>query len=281
MPAESRLWTFMDEPREYALYFLEGQRLIHDIALIHPMKAQGLAYFRDVVLSIQPLIALLKPGEQLGFYIDSDEPWFRLKIETNHEGNTRCMMLPEGFDTFPEAVDGLVRVERRYAVARPPYQSVLRLEGAGLGEIVNRVLAESWQVPCATHVSPHSDQSTMLHQMPPLKSDDAARFSPEALKQRLQDLVAPMEPVLARALTEPGEIVEAFRDLGFHPLTSRHVRLGCTCSRERVVRSLRLLEDPEEVFEPGEDTIEVTCEYCKTQYSVRRAEVKDDPETVH
>ena len=98
----SRLYTFIDTSREYALYFLEGQRLIRDLALIHGVSGAGFAYFRDVVLSVQPIIALLKQGEQLGFYIDSEEPFFRLKIETGHHGVTRCTLLPENFHEFPE-----------------------------------------------------------------------------------------------------------------------------------------------------------------------------------
>ena len=281
LPAESRLWTFMDEPREYALYFLEGQRLIHDIALIHPIQGAGFACFREIVLSIQPLIALLKAGEQLGFYIDSDEPWFRLKIETNHEGHSRTTMLPEGFDQFPDTVTGLVRVERRAPTVQQPYQSVLRLDDVPLGELVNRVLRESWQVPCETHVSELADQSVMLHQMPPLRSDDPSRFTSATLKARLQELLPSLEPIFRRALSEPEEIIEAFRDLGFHPLISRDVQLGCTCSHERVIRGLLMLQEPESVFEPGEKEIEVTCEYCKAKYQIRREEVASGPETVH
>ena len=271
----------MDEPREYALYFLEGQRLIHDLALIHPIEGPGFAYFREAVLSLEPLIALIKQGEQIGFYIDSESPWFRLKIETNHEGHVRCMMLPEGFDQFPEAIDGLVRVERRFPVARQPYQSVLRLERAPLGEVVNRVLRDSWQVPCATFVSDDSDQSAMLHQMPALKSDDPSRFSLEALQERRDGLLGELRPLMARALQGEAEIAAAFGAIGFHALTVRDVTLGCTCSRERVIRSLRLLEDPEEVFEPGESSIEVTCEYCKSRYVILRHDVQEQPRTVH
>jgi molecular chaperone Hsp33 len=281
LPAESRLWTFMDEPREYALYFLEGQRLIHDIALIHPIQGAGFAYFRAIVLAIQPLISLLKPGEQLGFYIDSDSPWFRLKIESNHEGHSRCTMLPEGFDQFPESVNGLVRVERRFPSVQQPYQSVLRLDDASLGEIVNRVLHDSWQVPCETHVSEEADQSVMLHQMPPLRRDDPARFSAEALSARLAELLPSLRDVFRRGMHEHEAIVEAFGAIGFHPLTARPVKLGCTCSRERVIRGLLLLQDPQSAFEPGETQIEVTCEYCKARYEIRRDEILEGPETVH
>ena len=49
---ESRLYTFMDETREFALTFLEGQRLIHDLALLHAIQGPGFAYFRDVLLRV-------------------------------------------------------------------------------------------------------------------------------------------------------------------------------------------------------------------------------------
>ena len=75
---DSRLYTFLDEQREFALYFLEGQRLIHDLVLTHAVQGPGFAYFRDAVLSVQPMISLIKRGEQIGFYIDSEDPYFRL-----------------------------------------------------------------------------------------------------------------------------------------------------------------------------------------------------------
>ena len=57
---ESRLLTFIDSAREFALYFLEGQRLIHDLALLHGIHGLGFGYWRDAVLSIQPMIGLLE-----------------------------------------------------------------------------------------------------------------------------------------------------------------------------------------------------------------------------
>ena len=51
------------------------------------------------------MIALLKEvGEQIGFYLDSEDPKFQFKIETSHQGDTRCLLLPENFQQFPEAI---------------------------------------------------------------------------------------------------------------------------------------------------------------------------------
>lgn len=279
--AVSRLYTFMDEPREYALYFLEGQRLVRDLALVHALQGEAFSYLRDAVLSVQPCVTLLDGGEQLGFYIDSESPWFRLKIEAHHSGGVRCSLMPENLDSCPDSVTGIVRAARRRPAAVQPYVSVLQLERAPLGEIVNRVLHDSWQVPCAVHVSSVADQSVMLHQMPPLRSDDPSRFSPEALVARLDGLASGLKPLLARALQSEAEIVDAFTALGFHLLSSRAVELTCSCSHERVVLALAMLADPQEAFDPAEDHAKVTCEYCKTTYVVRRSEVVPGSETRH
>ena len=63
---KSRLISFIDQKNEFTLHFVEGQKLVEDLALIHELKGNGFAYFRDSVLSFIPLITLLKVGENLG-----------------------------------------------------------------------------------------------------------------------------------------------------------------------------------------------------------------------
>lgn len=278
---ESRLYTFIDAPREHALYFLEGQRLIRDVVVTHAVQGLGLAFFRDVILSVQPMIALLGGGEQLGFYIDSESPLFRLKIETTHDGDTRCTLVPENLAEFPDDMRGVVRVDRRSATCAAPYQSVLAIEGLALEEIVNRVLRDSWQMPCRVVVSDASDQSVLLHQLPPLRNDDTSRFSPEALDARLGELREGIDLALERAVLDPGDVESGFASLGFRLLASRGVRLRCACSAAKVIKSLRLVGDTSAMFDPHRDRLEVICEYCKRQFLVGRRDLEDPPEIVH
>ena len=277
-PPESRLYTFVDRRREFALYFLEGQRLIHDLALIHPVRGAGFAYFRDAVLSVQPMIALLKPGEQLGFYIDSVEPFFRLKIETAQQGAVRSTLMPEAFAEFPQALRGLVRVLKLFPNNRPPYQSVLDVEGLPLRGIVNRVLRDSYQVHAAIEVSEPSDQSLMLLQLPPLSGDDW-EYSPHAVDVRREQIADGVQRIFARGLIEAPEIDAAFGDMGFQSLGRRGVRFVCSCSRERMVHNIRLAcgEQYLDLFDPHQEALDITCEYCKTHYSVTREDLRNAP----
>jgi molecular chaperone Hsp33 len=272
----SRLYTFIDHSREFALYFLEGQRLIQDLALRHAVSRDGFAYFRDAVLSVQPMIALLNGGEQFGFYIDSEEPYFRLKIETAHNGDTRSTLMPEGFREFPDAVHGVVRLLKLYPDNRQPYGSVIESDGLTLRSIVNHVLRDSYQVNSVIAVAESSDQSLMLHQLPPLPRKENYTYSLEATRARRSEIEGSIEEIFARGLHAPEEITAAFSEIEFRLLASRPVMFRCSCSHERVVDSIRVACGPDyaELFDPGQPHLQVTCEYCKSGYEVTREQLE-------
>ena len=282
MTPDSRLYTFIDETREFVLYFLEGQTLIQELALLHPIRRSGFAYFRDVVLSIQPMIALLKQGEQFGFYIDSEQPYFRLKIETSHHGTTRCVLFPEEFQEFPEAMRGLVRVHKLFP-NRPPYESVLRVEGMPLREIVNHVLKHSYQVNGAILLPETSDQSLLLLQLPPPPGTEDYDYSEDVVRARREHFREPLLKIFARALHSAPDIEQAFVDIGFQLLASRPVRLHCYCSRERMIENLHPVyqQQGDQLFETGMDALEVVCEYCKSRYRISRVELKRAVDLLH
>jgi len=279
---DSSLYTFIDEAREFALYFLEGQRLIHDLALIHPIQGPGFAYFRDVVLSVQPMIALLKHGEQFGFYIDSDEPYFRLKIETGHQGATRSMLLPEEFREFPQAMRGAVRLMKLFPNNRPPYQSVIEADGLALRELINQVLGISYQVNSAVVVSQNSDQSLMLHQLPPSREEEY-EYSRETLRARRTGIRADVDRIFERALQRSEDIESAFAEVGFRLLARREVSFRCSCSRERMLDNLQPIhrKNPADLFDPAQTQLDITCEYCKSRYVVLREELEQRGQTMN
>ena len=269
---ESRLHTFLDAERRHALYVLEGQRLIHDLALVHGV-GPAFAWFRDCVLQVLPLIALVKRGEQVGFYIDSEEPLVRLKIETGHSGDLRGTFFPEDLAQAPGTVRGQVRVQTLFPDGRRPYLSVIEADGLHLREIVNRVLLESYQVKSALVLSEASDQSALLHRLPPMPGEDDPDYTVDAVRE-LRDRMHPeLLAVFERGLTGGAAVREAFSELGWREIASRPVRFRCTCSHERMVENLRLIREREGLFEPGEPELEVTCDYCRRTYLVTREDV--------
>lgn len=221
------------------------------------------------------MIALLNGGEQIGFYLDSEEPYFRLKIETGHHGHTRCMLLPDSFAEFPEELVGVVRLMKVFAGKRAPYQSVIRADGLAVRGIVNEVLAHSYQVPAVVLLSEDSDQSILLHQLPPLKHEEYD-YSLDAVRERREGIRERMGDLFARALLEREEIKQAFAETGFRLLADRPVMFRCSCSRDRMVQGVfaTCRGDADQLFDPGQVFLEVVCEYCKAGYRIGREEIE-------
>jgi molecular chaperone Hsp33 len=164
----SRLYSFLDHKSGFNIHFLEGQKIIHDLVLLHSMKQSGFAYFRDTFLGLLPIIFFLKPGESLGIYIDSEDPYFRLKIETNSAGHTRTLLLPEEFNLFPMKITGNIRITKIFSNNKSPYTSMLELKAVDTREVINQVLCESYQTNSEVIVGDISDQSVMVTKLPPL-----------------------------------------------------------------------------------------------------------------
>ena len=106
MLPESRILTCIDNDAGYAVHFFEGQKLIRDLALLHDFSPAGFSWFRDCVLSVQPMVSLLKQGEGFGFFLDSEEPRFKLNFETGFHGQMRAMLTPRAFAHPPGEVHG-------------------------------------------------------------------------------------------------------------------------------------------------------------------------------
>jgi molecular chaperone Hsp33 len=276
MLANSRLYSFLDHQNGFNIHFLEGQKLIHDLVLLHPMKGSGFAYFRDTFLGLLPIIFFLKPGESLGIYIDSEDPYFRLKIETNSAGHTRTLLLPEEFNLFPMAITGTVRVTKIFPDQKSPYTSVLELKDVQTKDVINNIFNESYQTNSEVIVGELSDQSIMVTKLPQinanLKVDDSTSRQ-DFIKQHKNFF----HSVFETATDDIEKIVKMFEDHGWSYLGSRSIQFFCPCNRERMVLNLRGLYagDLDELFAESEK-IELKCDYCTKTYDISRKDLMEN-----
>jgi molecular chaperone Hsp33 len=273
MLASSRLYSFLDSKNGFNIHFLEGQKLIQDLVLLHPMQGTGFSYFRDTFLGLLPIIFFLKPGENLGIYIDSEEPYFRLKIETNSSGHTRTLLLPENFNSFPMRITAQVRVSKTFTSNKMPYTSVLQLNDVGPSDVFNAILRESYQTNSEVIVGEISDQSIMVTKLPPLNVN---REEDETLsRKKYISLHANFfHEVFEAASNDIEQIVKMFEDRDYAYIGSRQLDFYCPCSKERMVLNLRGLysTDLDSLFEK-EGPIEVKCDYCRKSYSISKGDV--------
>jgi molecular chaperone Hsp33 len=273
MLSTSRLYSFLDHQNGFNIHFLEGQKLIHDLALLHPIKSSGFAYFRDTFLGLLPIIFFLKPQESLGIYIDSDEPYFRLKIETNSAGHTRTLLLPENFNQFPMKITGNVRVSKIFMNQSHPYTSMIQLHQVETKEVINKILSESYQTNSEVIVGEISDQSIMVTKLPPVNVNSAIDESlprKDYIKKHSQFF----HDVFEAASNDIEKIVKIFEDHGLSYMGSRQVDFFCPCSKERMVMNLKglYINDIDHLFE-GQDKIEIKCDYCQKNYLILRKDI--------
>jgi molecular chaperone Hsp33 len=274
MLKQSQLYTFIDYDKKFALYFLEGQKLIHDLILTHNLKKNGFSYFRSSVLSVQLMMGLLKHGEHFCYYIDSESPYFRLKIELNTQGLMRGMIYDDNLNSSPDTITGQVRLVKFNPNGAMPYQSTIALKDVGINEILNQVLNKSYQVKSRIFVSEQSDQSFMLHQLPLSHNEE-----PSDMNDAFSNIVAPVNKIMSKGLSDQSSIINAFKDNKFKFLGSQPVEFNCGCSREQMINNLKKFtaSNNDDLFSPGKDVIEVICEYCKTAYLITERDLQESP----
>lgn len=279
MLSPSRLYSFLDSKDGFSVHFLEGQHLIHDLALIHDLKGPAFAYFRDAFLGFMPMICFLKPGENLGIYLDSEDPYFRLKIETDHGGHTRTLLLPEDFNQFPMNITGSARITKQFPGGRSPYSSIAEFKDTESKQIINQVIRDSYQVAAEVIVSEASDQSLLVMKLPALDVNKLPSDEDSSLKEYLKKKKNFFHHIFDEHHNDVQKVVAAFEAGPFAYLSSRQVDLTCPCSHEHMADNLRMLyaSDLDHLFAEG-DPINVKCDYCKKNYAITRLEIETKPE---
>lgn len=271
----SRLYSFLDHKNGFNVHFLEGQKLIHDLAIIHQLQGSGFAYFREIILGAMPAIFFLKPGENLGIYIDSEDPYFRLKIETSYSGHTRTLLLPEEFNQFPMNLTGKARVTKSFANDKSPYTSIIDLKQVSNKEVLNQIFEESYQTNCEVIVSDVCDQSIMVTKLPALNVKLVNNES-STRQSYIKKHSAFFHEIFEKNMSDITAIVKAFED---HPdlayMGSRQIIYHCPCSKERMVNNALALygQDSKAALE-GKEFLEIKCDYCNKLYKISETDLK-------
>ena len=278
MLPESRIYTCVDFPRKHALHLLEAQKLIYDMAFTHSLRGTAFAFFRNVCLSIQPILCLLKRGEHFGFYIDSEKPYFRLKIELMAQGSTRALLYPENFLDYPETVSGTVRLNKFSLEMTVPYQSVIEVNNIHLEDLTNKILQVSYQISGNVCVSEQSDQSLLLLRLPNKRNSEACSDETNSLLLS-QKRHAKLKTMLSKGESDPEKLKHLLEENSFEYLAGRTVVYKCNCSREGIIQNLHLFQQraSEPLFETNQSSLKITCEYCKNEYMILREDLNKNP----
>lgn len=272
---ESRHYSFLNSKKGFSILFLEGTKLITDIYETHNVGPNASTYYKETILSAQHMLNFLKPGESLGVYIDSDEPYFRFKIEMGFQGAMRTLLLPEEFSDFPSTISGVARVSKIFP-SQKPYSSIVKLDNTKADDVINKILDESYQTNSKVLISKQKDQSIMVTKMPPI--DVNKEGEPEedlSLSDFIDSYKSFIDNLFNNHYDDTEIIVNQFEGKEFNYLGSKEVKFHCPCSKNRMMTNLLNLHhnDLEEVF-GGDDNLEIRCDYCNTVYDISKDDLK-------
>lgn len=274
MTPESKLYSFLDNKNSFTVHFMEGQRVIEEMAILHHLKGAGFSYYRDLLLSTLPLVSLLKRGESFGFYLDSEDPFFRFKLETNYTGNLRTLMLPEDFGQFPEKITGIVRFSKLFE-SGTPYTTLLKVENQSFADVVNQLLKDSYQIDSQVSLSDIVDQGLLISKIP---RENVGRYIIDpgmTLETYCKQFRADYAEIFAENFVDEKNIVEFFTKKGLYFLGTKSFQFYCPCNKERMATNLSVLSDHDidEVFDKKEH-IEIICDYCHKAYNLSKQDIR-------
>ncbi len=269
----SRLLSFIDKNNEFTINFVEGQKLIQDLAFIHNLKGDGFAYFRDSVLSFIPLITLLKLNENLGLYIDSKSPYFLLKIEMSEHGHFRTLLLPETFEKFPKKLSGDGRLSKISVGQSSPYTSIIDINGLSFLEVVNNILQNSYQIKGKVIISNEADQAAFIMQLPRKNWDKQEQSeAPKELGTFLTEVDPLLKSLFSKGTNDESEVIKYFEKQDYTLLNAKDLIFKCSCSYERMISGVSSVLNTTSIDElfKDDDSIETRCDYCKTYYQIAK-----------
>jgi len=278
MAKPSRLYTFLDDENGFSFSVLDGRELIAELAVIRNLKGSGFEYFKNSVLTALPMISFLKSGEGFGLYIDSEKPYFRLKIEANSAGNMRTLLFPENFNDLPKKLNGQGRLSKIFD--KTPYTSIIRLEEMSFSEVVNSILKNSYQVQSEVHLIDDADFSVLIMKLPEINVNKTPQKTRPDHKQYWMMMKDSLQKILGANPSEE-EVISKISALGSQYLHGRDVQFHCPCSKERMIANLKnlMVRSDEDLFDEGANTLQTHCEYCNKDYVISKEELTK--ETIH
>jgi len=269
----TRLYSFLDKNKGFAVYFLEGQQLIQDMAVRQSLSQDAFHYNRNTLLTSLHILNYLKAGENIGYYIDSEKPYFRYKMEANFNGHYRTLLIPHDFTSFPEKISGMVRLSKFIANSSTPYNSIVKVEQEPASNLINRILEDSYQVKSKIFISDDADQSIMIQKLPPEQVDKEVIIETMSLEDYISKNQPQFIDIMKECLNETTDIVSRFEAMGYMYLSSKQLNFHCPCSKEQMMVHIANLEakDMEHVFE--QNVLEIKCDYCNSNYRITKEEV--------
>jgi len=274
----------LPKSKNFRAFAVECRDVVETIRNLQKLSPVATAALGRAIAGVALLSADLKCGKVL-LQINGGGPIGEVLAEGDAEGNLRGTV--QHPDVWIEPVsgklpvglavgkNGFISVVKDLGL-KEVYQSSTELVSGEIAEDLAYYLTVSEQIPSAVAlgVLVDTDGSVitaggfLVQKLP-----DATEEEVEELEKLLKEL-PPVTKLLSEGKTPEDILKEIFPDIEI--LEKREVRHKCTCSLEKVERTLIALgkEELEKFLKEGKP-VEVQCSFCKTSYTVDLSRIKE------
>jgi len=236
----------------------------------HFYPSQVAVWLGEALVTSALIQSGLKRGGILGLQLRGSGPLRMLLAQCSHAGDIR------GLARFEDGVERLASLEQlgagsllsmQFHAERggEPYQGIVPLQGASIGEAVESYFMQSEQLPTRLWLSIGEEQACglLLQQLP---RSELAEFDEDGWNR----VVKLAETLTRRELlmVTPEQLLHRlFHQEKMTRYAPRELRFACSCTRERVAQMLKSLGENEiEAVIAEREEVEVFCEHCNERY---------------
>ena len=230
--------------------------------------------------------SLLKVQQSVAIKVEGNGPLQKMVVESDSYGRLRGYVAnPEWSVAGPVGAAevaagmgglGLLTVVKDLGV-KNIYEGVVPLQTGELDKDLMYYLMQSEQILSLLELGAELDPDGRIAAaggflLQAVPGHDTAIL--EQLVERTEDL-PPIERMLAEGDTPAGVLREIFGDVSYEILETRPITFRCTCSRERSLQALRLLDREDLLTLIAEGEAVIDCHFCHERYVFDRSVVED------
>ncbi len=267
----SPIYKFIDTNRYYTVALFYGTGLIGESATMPKVTNNNFEFTRKALLSCLPMVTMLKNNEDFGFYFDCKSPHFSFKLEVKSTGQAR-FYIPDINLNESNKYSGILRLIKNQPFQVNPYISNIEIDFMTMGQIINHCLKQSFQFDTAIKLTSHADVSLLVNRLPVTATEESSENSFSAAEWFNKNPW--VESIDNECMKNRPALIELFKAKGYELWQERSLTLQCTCSKERFIEVINMIDAAGKPDGLVQDSIEVTCQYCQKKYTISDSELK-------
>lgn len=237
-----------------------------------PANPRLATHFADLLTGTVLIRETMSPGHRVQGILKGPGDVGDLVADTHPDGLTRGLVQVSDRTTPFEVREG-TQLQMMRSMARGVHRSVVEAPAGGdISRALMTYMQESEQIVTMIACGVRFAEGHVKHaggfvvQLLP----GAARGPLMIMTERLEGF-PPIAELIDQVAGSPLALMdELLYQMPYAQLAASPVRFGCLCSRQAVVASLAAIQREELLEMVGDGVIELTCDYCNTEYAIGR-----------